>query len=260
MAKEVVTILIPFKNVGDPDELRITLRSIGKNARFDHKVVIIGDCPPFLDPAKLDKEILDVIVFEPERAPENPKAWDIIEKMKHATESDQVSKLILMSYDDVVFINPVSMKDIAEVIALRPLPTDLDFQTNGSTAWKRVFNNTQLAIKRNGFETAYDFETHLPRLFQKEKLKELFEKYGFQKRPYCFPTLYFNEYLGKKKLRVLSEDPGNIKIALSTPDEHLQYTEQLKTHKYLNYGEKAWCPELKEFLFTMFPDPGKFEF
>ena len=260
MAKELVTILIPFKNVGDPDELRITLRSIEKNARFDHKVVIIGDCPPFLNIANLDKGKLDVILINPERAPENPKAWDVIEKMKYATESEDISKLILMSYDDVLFINPVNMRDIAEVIALRPLPTDLDFQTNGSTAWKRVFNNTQLALARNGFEKPYDFETHLPRLFQKEKLKELFKKYGFQKRPYCFPTLYFNEYLGKKKLRVLSEDPGNIKIGISSADELLQCSEKLETHKFLNYGEKAWGPQLKEILFSLFPDPGTFEF
>lgn len=258
MAKEVVTILIPFKNVGDPEELRITLRSIEKNAHFDHKVVIIGECPPFINLEKIDKEKMDIILINPERAPENPKAWDVIEKIRFASESDQMNNLILMTYDDVVFINPVKMRDIAELIALRPLPEELDFPTNGSAAWKRVINNTQLALKRNEMPY-FDFETHLPRLFNKKKLQELFEKYGFKKRPYCIPTLYFNENLGKRKLRVLSEDPGNIKIAISTETEFLNHIDEFKTHKWFNYGEKAWGSKLKEFLFGLFPEAGSFE-
>lgn len=258
MAKEIVTILIPFKNVGDPDELRITLRSIEKNAQFDHKVVIIGDCPPFINPEQLDREKMAVMLLEPERAPENPKAWDIIEKTKAACASDQVTNLILMTYDDVIFLNPIKMSDVGELIALKPLPEELDFQTNGSAAWKRVMNNTQIILKKNNLPY-YDFETHLPRLFQKNKLNELFEKFGFKKRPYCMATLYFNENLGKRKLRLLSENPGNIKIALSTEEEYLDRLDDIKTFKWFNYGEKAWGPKLKEFLFSLFPDPGSFE-
>lgn len=258
MAKKIVDIVIPFKNVGDPDELRIALRSIEKNAKFNYRIVIIGDLPPFVNLDKVDKEKLIFIPTNFPRAQENPKAWDLIWKLIQVSENPEINDIILMTYDDVIFLNPIYLKDISETIALRPIPKDLDFETNGSAAWKRVFNNTQIALKRNNFDPAYDFETHLPRFFQKSKLKALFDKYGFKKRPYCIPTLYYNENLGKK-FRVLSEDPGNIKIALQYENDHLKYLEAIETHKFLNYGEKAWGPLLKDFLFELFPDPSGFE-
>jgi len=249
--KDRVTIVIPFKNTGNTDELLITLRSIEKNAKFNYQIVIIGDAPEWLN-----KESITVINPDIVPAEVNPKAFNVINKMRFATENDIIDNEILMTYDDIVFLNPVKKSDISEAVALGMIPEDPNHPWNGSAAWVNVMNNTIAALKRNKM-SMYNYETHLPRLFAKDKLAQLFAKFGFKKRAYMIPTLYFNEYA--KKMRRLDKTPKNTKIGLYADGDFEKRTEDFKTHLFLNWSENQWTPELKEYLFSIFPEKSRFE-
>ena len=251
MSKEKTTIIIPFKNVGDEDELRFALRSIERNVKFDYKIVIIGDAPKWIDTER-------VTVLNPELAPEaiNPKAFDVIKKMRFACENKEITGKIVMTYDDIVFLNPVKAADMSTPIALGMIPEDPTHPWTGSPAWVQVMQNTIAALKRNKM-TMLNFETHLPRVFFKDKLAALFQKFGFKKRAYMLPTLYFNEY--HKVVSRLDRNPKNIKIGLYFDDDFEKRKEDFKTHLFLNWSSSQWTPELKAYLFELFPEKSRFE-
>jgi len=44
-----VSIFIPYKKQGDGEELRFVLRSIEKNCKFDYEILLVGDCPEWIE-------------------------------------------------------------------------------------------------------------------------------------------------------------------------------------------------------------------
>lgn len=247
------TIIIPFKNLGDEDELRLALRSIKKNVKFDYQIIIIGDAPEWINKEK-------ITVLNPEFTPADthPKAFNVIDKMRFACESADVTNKILMTYDDIIFLNPIKATDVSTTVALGMIPQDPNHKWTGSAAWVEVMRNTIAALKRNEMST-YNYETHLPRLFNKEKLASLFQKFGFKKRAYCLPTLYFNEYGSKVGVRCLDKNPKNTKVGLYENGDFEKRKEDFKTHLFLNWHQTQWTPELKAHLFELFPEKSPYE-
>jgi hypothetical protein len=164
---------------------------------------------------------------------------------------------LLFMYDDTVILNPVTKADISKVVALGKIPADPNHKWTASEPWINVMRNTMAALKRNNM-SMYNFETHLPRLFNKNKLAVLFAKFGFQKRAYCFPTLYYNEY-HKVGVRCLDKNPQNTKIGLYFAGDFEARKEDFETHLFLNWSENQWTPELREHLLSLFPEKSQYE-
>lgn len=247
------TIVIPYKVIGDGNELRFVLRSIALNAKFKYQIVIVGEAPEWINRDK-------ILCLNPdiEKRSEFPKAFNVIDKLKFIVKNDQIDDDILLCYDDIVFLNTIRKTDITTIIANSLLPENEDFKTDASDVWKKIMINTMRALKRNKM-TWYNFETHLPRLFNKQKLSHLFEKFGFKKRPYMISTLYFNEYHANKPPRILKESPGSTKIGLYFDGDFENNKENILEHKFLNWGEKQWTDELKKYLLQLFPDKSIYE-
>lgn len=256
-----ITILIPFlMSVGaeanNALELRQTLRSIEKNAKFDHQVVIVGDqLPEWLN----ENEVVFIQETLPRRA-DFSCAWNVIEKIKIALQSPQVSEHVLFCYDDTVFASPVSVADLFTVVALTDIKKQDIAAINASDVWKTILRFTFAALNRNKM-TTYNFETHIPRLFDKSKLAALIEKFGFEKRPYMFSTLYFNEYhTAKQKPFMLLDNPNQrIKAGVYSDTDFEAVRATIQDYKFLNWGEQYFSKDLEEWLLTAFPEPSKYE-
>jgi hypothetical protein len=104
----------------------------------------------------------------------------------------------------------------------------------------------------------YNYETHIPRLFEKDKLKALIEKFGFKKRPYLISTLYFNEHATKAP-RCLKSDPKNTKAGIYADGDLEKLKPEISQYQFLNWSENQWNDELREFLFELFPEKSRFE-
>jgi hypothetical protein len=249
-----ITIFIPFLANVQNEELRYTLRSIERNARFEYNIVIVA---PEL-PEWLNTKEITWIKSTTERAPFYPKAWDSIMKWRLLLHSKEVSNDILLCYDDTVFLSPVARKDLHELVALTDIAKQNIELINASATWKEHLRTTFAALCRNNMKT-FSYETHIPRLFKKNKVEELIEKFGFKKRPYLLPTLYFNEYFAHKTPLLLLETPNQkIKTGIYT-DEDFAKVDWENPARFLNWGELQWSPELEKKLSEIFPDTSKFE-
>ena len=249
-----VSIFIPYKKQGDGEELRFVLRSIEKNCKFDYEILLVGDCPDWIE-----KEMVTHINPHIPATAEFPKAWNVIEKLKFVLENHNIDKLLLV-YDDTIFLKGVDYKDINKVIALAQLPTSAaELDGTSSEKWKEIMQNTIKALKRNKLPML-NFETHLPRLFDAKKLSELLAHFGFKKRPYMFSTLYFNWVKPNGKPVILAELPDQkLKAGIYFDGDFEKYSPVLEDYTFLNWAEKQWSQELENVLFGLFPEPSVFE-
>ena len=254
MKENKVSIFIPYNQTDNGEKLRLALRSIEKNCKFDYEVILVGDCPDWVN-----KETLVHINPKIPAAAEYQKAWNGINKLKFLLENYEMSEL-LMTYDDIIFLKEVKYKDISKPIALAQLPDSVRQLTGTSSAkWREVLQYTIDALKRNNLPSL-NFETHLPRLFNAEKLREMISLFGFQKRPYLFPTLYFNWLNPKQKPVVLAEIPNQkIKAGIYYPSDFEKYLPVLEEYTYLNWSEEFWAPKLENVLLGLFPEQSKYE-
>jgi hypothetical protein len=253
-----VNIIIPYKLQGNGEELQLALRSIDANCKFDHRIILVGDCPQWIDKEK----IIHLNPFIPKYT-ENSNAWNVIEKYKfalnHIFEFFPEDDDVLISYDDIIFLNPIEKKTLEMRVANAKLPDSYDFKTDASEAWKRVFVNTMNALKRNKLPEL-DFETHLPRLLSAKKMAEMFQHFGFKKRPYCVFTLYFNWVESKKKTIILSNVPDQtIKAGIYKAGDFDKYSEILNQYTFLNWSASFWSQELEQKIISLFPEPSQCE-
>jgi len=254
MRKCKVNIFIPYKLQGNGQELRLALRSIEQNCKFYYDVIISGDCPEWIDKQK-------IIHVNPKFQPtaDYPKAWNVINKVRHfIMESGREN--LLLTYDDIIFLTPVTYSQIQKTIATARLPKSaMQLDGTSSNTWKQIMQYTIDALERNHLPNL-NYETHLPRLFNAAKLKETFEHFRFQKRPYMYPTLYFNWIKQVSKPIILSEIPDQkIKAGIYFAGDFEKYSPVLDKYMYLNWSEKFWSPELENCLLAMFPTPSNFE-
>lgn len=247
---EVLSIVIPYvTSTAKWDELRIALRSIVKyfNPNWAIRLFVVAD--------KLPEWMSDEVTLIPCEQITNQrfaKAYDAVKKLKAVIAHPEVSENFIYTYDDTVFLNPAPLHDYA--VARINRDTDIT-KWDGSNIWKEIMMNTVERLVANKLPT-YNYETHLPRIFSKTGLSEIFEKFGFQKRPYHLSTIYFNYFGIPRKL--LSENKM-IKADIRSNHTLDEINELTQARAFLNYNDDGLNENLKKFLLELFPDKCRFE-
>lgn len=233
-------IVIPF--VVSPDEhLRLALRSLCKNARFDFNVWLVGHAPEWY---KGNKILVD-------RFPE--RARDVNQKLILAMKEDGIGEDFIYSYDDIYFIQPVEISDI-KVVAKEKVDRSSRIGGTGTRLWKAKLQETLECLK---FDPVWNYESHLPRMLNKLKLAEIFSMYNLENRNLLFSTLYYNEF-HKEPEAVLNTEPL-IKLGLYETRTHDEILKMSTGQKFLNHDDTGYTKGCKKFLADMFPEKCKFE-
>lgn len=249
-------LFIPYLLTSDNgEELKVTLRSIERNVKFEHEVVIFGDLPTWMNP----ESVIHINAKIPLKVPFNT-FWDTIGKLRHFTGTDKAAKSILYTYDDIVFMQPVSLDDVRLPVALSYLPMKDNFVSDAGTNWKQVLVNTMHKLRAHNLPTL-NYETHLPILFERDRLMRFFVKFGFNTEPYHMCSLYCNwtNDVDDKPVYILGKNPEQkIKYGLYKGNKTTDYSPAL-SYRYMNWAQCEWTPQLKQFLYSHFSDKSKYE-
>lgn len=247
----VIDILIPYVTQTVAwEELKIALRSIAKNVAFPHRIILLASELP--DWAS-DKLIL--IQCDQVHGFENAKAFDAVAKLEKAIASD-ISDDFVYTYDDVIFLSEVALDDLKFRWSHNRLQDESNIRSfTGSNRWKNVLINTLNRLKVNNLPD-YNYETHLPRVFNKELLKVTIEMFGFKRRPYMVPTLYFNSNFEGPD-GILDNTSPSVEISKPLPIEELK--EAISSRKVLTFNDGGLTEELKAILLEMFPEKSIYE-
>jgi hypothetical protein len=150
-------------------------------------------------------------------------------------------------YDDDLLIKEIAPKDIINV----PLEKEEEsyYKIRESTQRHlKTINRSIDILKEIGVKNIYNFETHLPRIYQCKNLQWIFKTYplAFEEIPYALATLYFNIFPYEATFKPLSEKNA-IQARFSFADGAGCYdsntieaiNEAVEGKTWVNYNDKA---------------------
>lgn len=243
-----LSVVIPFlAKAAQGKELLYALRSMEKYFREDFRVIIIGDRPEWISE--------EVIHIPHSCISKNPQI-DVIDKIKTVVGSEEVNEKFIWTNDDIYFVSPVSLADIATL----KIVGDLKNMPKAGTVYATNREKTIALLEAAKLPTL-NFETHLPVEFEKEKIVQLFEEFAqLQEGGYLFSSVYFNRFFPDWKPILLdwTKDNWMLRVVSSNPDPAL-FRKFVNMSKFLNNSENGYSPFIEKYLETKFPEKSKFE-
>ena len=250
-------IIIPYvKSNSGFDELKYAVRSIEEKFKDDFELIIIGEKPEWLN---------EKATFIPHKRLTGihlPNCQDACSKMNTLILSAKIGDEFIITYDDIYFLKKIGINDLRKIYALKRKTVD------GTSKYARILKNTLAALRLRKM-TARNFETHLPRLINKEKMLKTYQTFLPKKNRLLHFSLYFNHHHFDDKIITISHTQNHIKAGFYGKDEKdFSYSNDLtkseikallrKSH-FLNHNNSGLTPALREIIEEKFPNPSSFE-
>lgn len=240
-----ITVVIPYaKSKAQGEELRFALRSLEKNLRTGFNVVVIGDREEWFSD--------EITVIEHAIVSDNPQV-DIVEKLKLAIASEEVTERFIWTNDDIYIIAPVLLAHI-EIPKVKGV---LSSEAYSGVYRENLKRTIELLTEYDRYD---DYATHTPVVFEKLKLVEMFEKHPeISVGGYLLSSVYFNTTTEVKPILLnWRTDHWALSIVTKSPDPE-QFRELVSTKLFLNNAESGHSEWLMKQLEEMFPDKSDFE-
>lgn len=149
-------------------------------------------------------------------------------------------------YDDQYFLTDWK----PQTIAVGPMPAI----KQSASGWHQLQMETWQEL--SALPKVWDYETHLPRIFEPAKLRQIIDYYQVGRRNLLVSTLYYNEYFQKPDTELTKDKSIKALIRGKMPAESIDRLAQGK--KVMNSGH-GLNPELIKWLQKRFPEPSKHE-
>jgi len=191
--------------------------------------------------------------------------YDANNKMNILLLSDAIGEDFIMTYDDIYFLKKTTIDDLKHYYAIKS-----GKESTASGTWKQLRDATMAALKHYGF-TQFNFETHLPRLVNKKKMTEVYQKFRPIKHRLLHYTLYHNYHLEDNFPVNISKQNGEfppIKAGFYGVDDDFsmdanksqaELTKTLENYQFLNHDDAGLSDNLVKVIKKLFPDKSKFE-
>jgi len=216
-----------IKSRWESNELKFSLRSAEKHLKFD-KVVIVGYLPPFLSSDK----VMHIPFTE-----QITKKWkNVADKFDIIINHPDISEDFIYMNDDFWLL-----QDYPKIPYLhRETLADLMEKYRNGVYWNRIKRTYEC------FPTGLNYELHFPMVFNKEKLKKVIKKYGWEVER---RSAYCNEYQVPSEY---SEDHKILNI--------IKNLDQVKDFPFLSANDEVVLhPKFAQFMHEKFPNCSKYE-
>lgn len=183
-------LLVYIRN-GENEELRYALRTWEKNLKFNQIFVVSGSKPPkWLTQVEIIKNHTSL-----------GKVRQAYDNIRLGLEDPRISKNILLMMDDVFVLEPTEWKQNFNYNrGLLTQQWGVGVAKHGEDAYTCQVRMTHEALKRH-IKNPLSFEEHAPFLFEKDKMKKLFDIYGDKIYQYLIRSLYGNIYKTKTEYK-----------------------------------------------------------
>ena len=184
MKQAQLDLVYPYYDLNTADELRYSIRSAVQNFRSLRDIWVIGDKPEWAS-ADLKHIPHDHIAHLPSNV--YSKNRNICEKMALAARNELISENFVYFADDHFLLKPWSEGDFFSKVIIREDMDEIDHEIIKSggrgdqdlNEWQRALWWTYDQIKNAG-HPGLNFETHTPKLINKENLIQTFQKFGIK--------------------------------------------------------------------------------
>jgi hypothetical protein len=275
----MITFVIPLGGGSnwENNELKILLRSIDTNfnKNIPRNIVILSNQkqPEWLTnvewvhveryyPGNALKHFNGTMHFE--------NYYDTLNKIRLCYELESVSEDFVYLYDDNVLNEYSTFNDINIRVSMYDISNHLERYMNNRSKWNATVKESISILRAEG-KPIYDYESHLPVVFNKSKIKELFKRFKLDNLliPFAPKTLYFNLYFDTPDVN-LEFDTNYYKAGFyntnfnDVASYNCSSTSSIETSvmnkMWINYNDNALNFEVfKEYLFNRFPTTSKYE-
>lgn len=218
------------------DELRWSIRSVLANYNGNASVILFGDKPGWYSGPH---------VPIPRVGPQHRRRYrDTLNKLYAACTSPLVPDTFVWMMDDTYFLRKVSMRDLSvnryqNVIPPKPW---------GNREWRGMQQDSYKAIREAGLQPV-DYCTHLPKVVEKQKFLEIWERFGLAKRVLQWELLYGACFY--ENYRPVDGFFGLIR--------NVGATDKIRHCTVVNNGRRGWSERLRAELWNRFPVQSQFE-
>lgn len=229
-----------FFYVPGPDnglELQLSIRSVQRNFAGTAEITVVGNKPSwykghFIDvPQNL--RCREALSRRPFRDTQN--------KLVHCLHSPEISDSFVWIMDDCYLMKPTSLEDLS-VHRFDPW-----YRINTKTVWHQLIRITFAALSKHG-KSNLQYGTHLPHVFTKEKLAEMFVTYDYPQQLLLFEILYGNHVHNAEQAVPYT---GFLTRLLSRSS--VKQLEAIDCN-VLNYQSRVWNSTMREWLLEKFPE------
>lgn len=250
----MITIVYPYvQHLAAWQELKYSLRSVEKYFKESFKVLIVGDLPEWIkDVQHIPHTRISGI--------ELTNCFDAITKLQLMLNSKKVSDDFIIMYDDIYLLKDTRTEDLQKRYYLEDLSKH-ERPEKLSNYQKIVFRTVDM-LKREGLATL-NCETHLPRLYNKNKMRMIMKLFRPRENRLLTGTLYCNYYHKGELLQL----PKKIKAGFYGLGSRYSLTGCndadlpgiIESHQFLNHDNNGLTRELMNQVEKLFPNKSRFE-
>lgn len=224
----------------DGVELRLSIRSVQKNFIGTPQITVIGDKPSWYNghfiPVKRFSGIKDHVSKRPWRDTQN--------KLVTAVNHPEIDEEFVWIMDDCFMLKPTSIEE------MRIQRYDPWYRSSRKSTWHKLIADTFSVLKKAGFGTL-QYGTHLPHVFKKSNLIDMFKRYGYPMNMYLFEILYGNTYRNPQEALPYSGTFNDIEYPKFLV-RHLRPQRLIELDSvdanFMNHQSLAWGPTLKKWI------------
>jgi hypothetical protein len=202
-------------------ELRLSLRSVEKFLEDDAPIFIYGTRRP------------SWLLFKPSRIT-FIDCWSYQDAVLQGT---QVADEVMWMNDDICFLKPTRWEDVTP-LHLGPITDEFVERFNTDpNPWRKGFVRAVTDLKFYGCEELFNYSTHTPYVYERQKVAEVLERFGiWPKIP--LETLYHNFHASD---------------GTCITDEKAVHP-PFGDARFLNYRDEVLTPALKTTILELLPD------
>lgn len=223
-------------------EILYSIKSIHKFCKDDFKIFVIGDHVAYPGVVNIKANHL------------KNRVSDHYNKLSVACQHSGINHDFILMYDDQVFLRPFSFKNFHTIIA-HELILDIEAYLTQSPASKpsQLWSERLMTTFNKVQETCsyfYNYETHLPRLLNKDKVCNLLSSIK-PTSEILFASLYFNLYYNGPDITINGE-PLRYGIAYVHYPHSINIHDKINKSWILNYNDNGCTEVLKRSLIQLF--------
>lgn len=226
------------------EELSYSILSIKKFFKGDFEIWVYGD----------DPRIRGVHWVKTERVVSirGSKTLDINSKLLKISQNSLLPENFVYLYDDIIILRSCTEEDFKPSRAIDHVPKPGVYFGPGakpSHEWISQFVKTLTILKEEKLPT-WNYETHLARWYNREKVQQMVTKYNLLEEPLLFASLYFNNFC-KEPDETIFTNP-DLKVGIYDPHEIKWLERNVPGKLMLNMDNVGLNEALKKYIKNMF--------
>jgi len=228
---------------GDGEELKHSIRSVCRHFSGQAEITVIGDKPKWYTGHHIP--VARAALQRGDRKTLLP--WrDTSQKIQIAADHPEVPNEFCWIMDDVYLLRSVSREDLL-------VPRyDPWYKTRSHRDWHKLIRTTFDVLRSKGYGNL-QYGTHLPHVFEKAKLLQMFEEFDFRNKLLLFEILYGNRFRENA-----IHYTGFLKRLLGPQPLHV-LNRMHEQHSVLNYTSGVWRATMQQWIRRTFCDPSPHE-